>query len=67
MMAMQQARLASWVSGGMVEPHADVVTQIQADFTRLFCRPQIAKNILSADGATLDESTLQKIHQVDDI
>ncbi len=52
-LALQQARLASWVSGGMLAPHAAVIAAIQADFVRCFCRPAVAARLLAADGATL--------------
>lgn len=61
MMAMQQARLASWVSEGMQASHAAIVTQIQADFVRLFCRPGVSQGLLSEDGSTLSEPTLSRM------
>lgn len=64
MMAMQQARLASWVTEGMEAPHEAIVTQIQADFVRLFCPPQVAGGLLSSDGAKLNGSTQQKMKGV---
>ncbi|HXG28834.1 MAG TPA: helix-turn-helix domain-containing protein [Nevskiales bacterium] len=61
MMAMQQARLANWVSGGMQEPHAAVMARIQADFVRNFCRPQLAASLLATDGDRLNPETEARI------
>lgn len=64
MMAMQQARLASWVSNGMSEPHERVLTEILADFIRLFCRPGLACNQLTEDGSGLSAQTLQRLESL---
>ena len=64
MMAMQQTRLANWVSAGMQEPHAAVMVRIQADFVRNFCRPERAADLLSADAASLSAHTQARIHAV---
>lgn len=61
MMAMQQARLASWVGKGMRESHDEVLTVILADFIRLFCRPLVAAGLLSDDGYALNENTMAKM------
>ena len=53
LMAMQQARLENWVADGMQEAHASVISRIQADFVRQFCRPEVARAFLSEDGAQL--------------
>ena len=52
-MALQQARLASWVMDGMRDPHEQVIAHIQADFVRQFCRPALAAKLLTEDGARL--------------
>lgn len=53
LLALQQARLAGWVAGGMHEAHDTVIALIQADFVRCFCRPEVAQRLLAADGAAL--------------
>lgn len=53
MLALQQARLAGWVAGGMREAHDAVIALIQADFVRCFCRPEVARGLLADDGASL--------------
>ncbi|RZO85713.1 MAG: TetR/AcrR family transcriptional regulator [Oceanococcus sp.] len=61
LMAIQQARLASWAADGMQDDHETVITRIQADFVRQFCRPALARTLLSEDGSTLCPQALQKI------
>lgn len=61
LMATQQTRFANWVMDGMREPHEAVVTRIQADFVRLFCRPEVVAGVLSVDGEGLSEKTLATI------
>jgi AcrR family transcriptional regulator len=61
MMAMQQARLANWVSAGMQEPHAAVMARIQADFVRNFCCPGQAALLLTADGGRLNPETEARV------
>jgi AcrR family transcriptional regulator len=61
LMAMQQMRLANWVMDGMREPREAVVSRIQSDYVRLFCRPEVAAKLLSADGAGLADATLRRI------
>lgn len=53
LLALQQARLAGWVADGMRAPHDAVIALIQADFVRCFCRPEVARRLLAADGAAL--------------
>lgn len=53
LLALQQARLASWVADGMQESHDSVLTRIQADFVRQFCRPDRARQLLTEDGSSL--------------
>lgn len=65
LMALQQARLASWVAAGMVEDHAAVIARIQADFVRQFCRPGEAARLLSEDGASLSDRTKSSLQGVD--
>lgn len=61
MLAMQQARFANWVLGGMREPHAAVVARIQADFVRQFARPRLAAAMLAEDGSGLSDATRRAI------
>jgi AcrR family transcriptional regulator len=65
MMAMQQARLANWVGGGMQESHAAVMARIQTDFVRTFCHASAAAELLSADGLTLNRATRDRISAVE--
>lgn len=65
MITLQQTRLANWVMGGMRDAHDKVIADIQADFVRQFCRPQVAAAMLSADGAELSASTAAVIHALD--
>lgn len=65
MMAMQQARLASWVSSGMQDSHEVVTVQILSDFVRLFCCPQVAKRLLTEDGGAMNDVTLGKIRAIE--
>ncbi|SFF51132.1 transcriptional regulator, TetR family [Fontimonas thermophila] len=53
LLAQQQARLAGWVADGMRAAHDAVIALIQADFVRCFCRPEIARRLLTPDGAAL--------------
>lgn len=64
-LTLQQTRLANWVSAGMQEPHATVMARIQADFVRNFCRVEKAAELLSADGASLNTSTQDRIRAVE--
>ncbi len=61
LMALQQARLASWVADGMHAEHSAVIARIQADFVRQFCRPVEAARLLSADGASLNSATQKRL------
>lgn len=67
LLSLQQTRLANWVMEGMVEAQESVVRRIQADFVRLFCRPEFGVKLLSADGAGLSEKTIQKIRALDQV
>lgn len=64
MLALQQTRLANWVSAGMREAHAIVMARVQADFVRYFCRPAIAEKFLSKDGASLSSDAQKRILSV---
>ena len=64
-LAMQQTRLANWVMDGMRETHEAVILRIQADFVRLFCRPDIGVKLLTPDGAGLSERTIKRIRALD--
>ncbi|MGB1580362.1 MAG: hypothetical protein ACPHER_02515, partial [Nevskiales bacterium] len=64
MMAMQQARLASWVANGMQESQETVINRIQVDFVRLFSLPRVAVKLLSKDGTELSETARQKINEI---
>ena len=64
-LAMQQTRLANWVMDGMREAHEAVVLRIQADFVRLFCRPDIGVKLLTPDGAGLSERSIKRIRAMD--
>ena len=66
MLAVQQARLANWVGTGMREPHAAVMARIQADFVRTFCRPNMAAQLLSTDGAALSHEAQARIRTAAD-
>ncbi len=61
LIALQQARLASWISGGMQEEHEVVITRIQSDFIRQFFRPALAVQLLSEDGGSLSRKTLGEL------
>lgn len=61
LLTLQQTRLANWVAAGMREPHAEVVSRIQADFVRLFCQPPTAAAMLSTDGSCVSAATLDRI------
>ncbi len=65
MMAMQQTRLANWVTHGMAEDHASVVALIQADFVRNFCLPAVAVEMMSEDGVGLNEKTIARLRALD--
>lgn len=60
LMALQQARLASWVADGMQEGHTKLIARIQADFVRQFCTPKTASELLTADGCALRDDVLQQ-------
>lgn len=64
LLALQQARLASWVADGMQEDHDSVLGRIQADFVRQFCRPERARQLLSEDGSRLLPEVLQEIQDL---
>lgn len=66
MITMQQTRLANWVMDGMRESHDKVIADVQADFVRQFCRPQVAAEMLSADGGQLSKHTAARIHAFGD-
>lgn len=53
LMALQQARLAAWVDGGMQIPDDELLAGLQADFVRLFCRPALAMRLLDEQGGAL--------------
>lgn len=53
LMALQQARLAGWVAGGMTESHDAVIARIQADFVRQFCRPALQRELLDDEAIAL--------------
>lgn len=61
LIALQQARLASWMSDGMQEEHEIVIARIQSDFIRQFCRPALAAQLLSEDGGGLSSKTLGEL------
>lgn len=65
LLAMQQARMANWVMDGMRETHEGVVRCVQADFVRLFCRPDVGAKLLMRDGAGLHDKTIQTIRALD--
>lgn len=65
LLALQQTRLANWVMDGMSASHASVILGIQADFIRLFCRPEITAKLLTPDGTGLNEKTIKKIRSLD--
>jgi AcrR family transcriptional regulator len=65
LMAMQQSRFANWVMDEMREAHDAVIARIQADFVRQFCRPEIVKKLLSADGASLNPQALKRVRELD--
>jgi AcrR family transcriptional regulator len=58
LVALQQARLASWVLMGMRESHDDLIRSIQAEFVRTFCRPAVACRMLTEDGSRLRPAAL---------
>ncbi len=64
MMSMQQARLANWVGAGMREPDMAVMTRVQADFVRNFCRTEQTARLLSTDGASLNAVTRDSIRAI---
>lgn len=64
-LAMQQTRLANWVMDGMREAHEAVILRIQADFVRLFCRPDIGMKLLTPDGTGLSERSVKRIRALD--
>ncbi|MGB0219538.1 MAG: TetR/AcrR family transcriptional regulator [Sinimarinibacterium flocculans] len=66
LMAMQQARMASWVEDGMREAHDEVIAQIQADFVRTFCRPSLAARLLTEDGSSLRPATRKEMASLAD-
>ena len=61
LMALQQARMANWVADGMQDSQDEVLSKIQADFIRQFCRPAWARELLSEDGSHLSPQARQKI------
>ncbi len=65
MMALQQTRLANWIGAGMTESHAVVTARVQADFVRNFCRPAKAVALLSVDGSSLNQPTLESIRAIE--
>lgn len=67
LLALQQTRLANWVMDGMKASHASVVLGIQADFIRLFCKPEVITRLLTSDGAGMSEKTIKKIRALDKV
>lgn len=65
LMAVQQTRLANWVSDGMQAAHATVIARIRADFVRLFCQPGVAAGLLEADGSALNATTVGRLEAID--
>lgn len=65
LLSLQQTRLANWVMDGMKASHEAVILGIQADFIRLFCRPDAVAKLLNADGSGLSEKTIKKIRALD--
>ena len=65
LLSLQQTRLANWVMDGMKASHESVVLGIQADFIRLFCRPEHIARLLSADGSGLSDKTIKRIRSLD--
>lgn len=65
MITMQQTRLANWVMDGMRDAHDQVIADVQADFVRQFCRPRVAAEMLSADGAELSGAAVARIRAFD--
>lgn len=50
---------------GMKATHESVVLGVQADFIRLFCRPEHAAKLLATDGSGLNEKTIKRIRALD--
>lgn len=65
MLTMQQTRLANWLADGMQDSHAHVISLIQADFVRQFCRPQIMVGFLTSDGARINAQTRAELLKMD--
>lgn len=65
LLSLQQTRLANWVMDGMKASHEAVVLGIQADFIRLFCKPEAMAKLLSADGSGMNEKTIKRIRALD--
>lgn len=65
LMALQQTRLANWVSAGMQASHASVIARIRADFVRQFCQPGVAAKLLEADGSALNADTIARLEAID--
>jgi len=65
LLSLQQTRLANWVMDGMKASHESVVLGIQADFIRLFCKPEMTAKLLSPDGAGLSDKTIKRIRALD--
>ncbi|RJF86506.1 TetR/AcrR family transcriptional regulator [Oleomonas cavernae] len=65
-LALQQTRLANWVADGMHEAHDAVIERVQTDFVRFFCRPAVALDLLTEDGAGLKPAVLAQIEQLDE-
>lgn len=62
-LAMQQTRLANWVSAGMQEDHAVVIERIQADFVRNFCTPSVALPLLARQGDGMAVAVRERIRE----
>lgn len=65
LMALQQTRLANWVSEGMQSSHDEVIARIRADFVRQFCQPALAATLLEADGSALNAATVARLEAID--
>lgn len=65
LLSLQQTRLANWVMDGMKASHESVVLGVQADFIRLFCRPEHSAKLLANDGSGLNEKTVKRIRALD--
>lgn len=65
LMALQQTRLANWVSAGMESAQQSVIARIRADFVRQFCQPAVAATLLEPDGGALNATTIARLAAID--